>query len=113
MEEYRFDYDAGDIPAGRVVIRARNAGNEAHNMVMIPLAEDLPPIDVQLRGSERRLVEPFAGFYDRPPGDTGTFAVDLVAGQRYAMICTLPAPDDEPHWMKGMSSEFRVPGGAG
>lgn len=113
MAEYRFDYDPAAIPAGRVVFRARNVGGEPHNLIMIPLAEDVPPIDVQLRGSERRLVEPFAGFYDRPPGDTGSFAVDLVAGQRYAMICTLPASDDEPHWKKGMVTEFRTPGGAG
>lgn len=113
MGEYRFDYDAAAIPAGRVVFRARNVGGEPHNLVMIPLAEDLPPIEVQLRGSERRLVEPFAGFYDRPPGDTGSFAVDLVPGRRYAMICTLPAPDNEPHWRKGMVTEFRTHAGGG
>ncbi|MBW3643193.1 MAG: hypothetical protein KY447_09795 [Actinobacteria bacterium] len=46
---------------------------------------------MQLQGSERRLVELFAGFYARPPGDTGFFAIDLVPGQRYAMIYTLLA----------------------
>ncbi len=111
MLDHRFEIGT-PVPAGRVVFRFDNGGQTAHNVIMIPLAEDVPPIEVQLRGSERRLVEPFAGVYDRAPGETGSFAVDLVAGQRYAMVCSLPAEDGQPHWMKGMAIEFRTPAGA-
>lgn len=111
MTDHRFDYDAKSIGAGRTVFRASNVGDVVHNIVMIPLAEDLPPIDQQLAGSERRLVQPFAGFYDRPPGDVGTFAVDLAPGTRYAMICTVIGPDGEPHSKKGMATEFRTAAG--
>lgn len=108
MLDHRFELDR-PVPPGRVVFRFDNAGQAPHNVVMIPLAEDLPPIEVQLRGSERRFVEPFAGFYDRDPGDSGSFAVDLGADQRYAMVCSLNAEDGQPHWMKGMVTEFRTP----
>lgn len=109
MHDFRFELDR-DVPAGRVVFRAINAGKSPHNLTMIPLPDDVPPIAEQLRGTQRRLVEPFAGIYEREAGDTGTFAVDLAANQRYAMICSVPAEDGEPHWMKGMASEFRARG---
>ena len=107
MVDHGFELDA-PVPAGRVVFRIENAGQSPHNLVMIPLGEDVPPIDVQLRGSERRLVEPFAGVYERASGDSGTFAVDLLAERRYALICTLSADDGQPHWMHGMATEFRT-----
>ena len=107
MREYGFEYDVG-IPAGRVVFVAQNAGRLPHRMVLVPLPDDVPPIDVQLRSTERRFVEPFAGFTDRAPGDAGSFAVDLDPGQRYAMICYVMGPDGQSHARKGMSSEFRT-----
>lgn len=108
MEDYRFDYDR-DIPSERVVFRVHNAGDSPHQLTLFPLPEDVPPIEEQLRGEQRRFVEPFAGIYDRAPGDSGTFAVDLEPGTRYAMVCFLEAEDGEPHWMKGMASEFLTP----
>lgn len=108
MDDYQFDFDPS-VPAGRVVFRLKNTGQDPHHLVLFPLPEDLPPIEEQLRGSQRRLLEPFAGIYDREPGDTGTFAVDLVPGRRYAMVCSIVADDGEPHWRKGMITEFRTP----
>lgn len=105
MTEYRYDYDPV-IPAGRVVFQFVNEGSEDHRPSLLPLPEDMPPIDEQLRGSERRAAVPFAGVATRDPGETGTFAVDLAAGQRYALICFAVAPDGESHALKGMASEF-------
>lgn len=109
MRDHRFELDR-DVPVGRVVFQITNAGREPHHLTMIPVPEDLPPIAEQLRGTQRRFVQPYAGIYDREPGDTGTFAVDLVPGRRYAMVCAVVAPDGQPHWMKGMATEFRTPG---
>ncbi len=108
MLDYRFEFDPPREP-GRVVFRVRNAGKVPHHLFLFPLPEDLPPIDVQLRGEKRRLLEPFAAIYDRSPGDIGTFAVDLKADQRYALVCSVVPGDEEPHWKKGMASEFRIP----
>lgn len=107
MADFRFEMKT-QVPPGRVVFQMINTGRETHNLILIPLPEDLPPIEEQIRGAQRRLVEPYAGIYDREPGDTGTFAVNLMPGQRYAIICTVVGEDGEPHSKKGMVTEFRV-----
>lgn len=106
MREYRFDYDPA-VAGGRVVFRFVNKGQVPHRPALVPLTEDIPPIAKQLRGSKRRAVKTFAGITDRRPGATGTFAVDLVAGRRYALICYARDPDGSSHAQKGMASEFR------
>jgi hypothetical protein len=109
MREYRYEYPPV-VPAGRVVFRFVNAGQSSHRPSLLPLPEDVPPIDVQLRGSERRVATPFAGVPTRKPGTQGTFAVDLVPGRRYALICFAKDADGQSHSLKGMSSEFRAGG---
>ncbi len=95
------------VPAGRVVFRVRNAGRVVHRLSMLPLSEDVPPIEQQLRGTHRRAVSPFAGIYDRDPGQHGAFAVDLVRGRRYAFVCFVNGPEGS-HALKGMTVEFRA-----
>lgn len=109
MTEYRFDYNPV-VPPGRVVFRVQNAGRVGHRLAVLPLADDLPPIDAQPRGSERQVIAPFAGVPPRRPGSTGTFAVELAPGRRYAMICSLVDPEGKSHALKGMNSEFRTAG---
>lgn len=109
MDEYSFNYEPL-VPAGRVVFRFDNVGQLPHRVTMVPLTEDVPPVDQQLQGSERRSVSPFAGIPSRPPGASETFAVDLVPGVRYALICFVEDDDGQTHATKGMSSEFRAGG---
>lgn len=106
MRDFAFEH-VSEIPAGRVVFRVHNAGEAVHRAALLPLPEDLPPIDAQLRGTERRAIAPFAGIYDRTRGQKGTFAVDLVAGQRYAFVCFV-IDEGGSHALRGMSSEFRA-----
>ncbi len=107
MREYSFEYDQ-QIPSGRVVFRFVNDGELAHQPDVVPLAEDIPPIDEQLRGETRAVVFPLAGVPTRDPGETGTFAVDLAPGGRYAIICFARNADGTSHALQGMSSEFRA-----
>lgn len=94
---------------GRVVFRARNAGSEEHRIAIYPLPEDMPPIDVQLRGSDRRTVERLAAPLPLRPGETQSFAVDLEPSQRYALLCLLKKPDQQKTYAElGMNSEFRT-----
>ncbi len=109
MSEYRFEYQPA-VPSGRVVFQVVNVGRVDHKLSLLPLAEDFPPIDAQLHGPERVVMSPFADVPLRPPGATGTFAVDLEPGRRYAFICFLRDPDGQPHALKGMNSEFRASG---
>jgi hypothetical protein len=94
---------------GRVVFRARNAGSEEHRIAIYPLPEDMPPIDVQLGGSDRRTVERLAAPLPLRPGEAQSFAVDLEPSQRYALLCLLKDPDQQKTYAElGMNSEFRT-----
>ncbi|HJT93709.1 MAG TPA: sialidase family protein [Mycobacterium sp.] len=106
MREHRFEYDP-EIPAGRVVFRVHNDGHLDHELVLFPVDEDFPPINIQLLGNERRPIYPIAGIPVQKPGDTGTFAVELTEGRRYAMACFVRDADGQ-HDQKGMNSEFRA-----
>ncbi len=109
MDEYAFAYDP-TVPAGRVVFEFINVGEMAHRPSLLPLSESVPPIQEQLRGSQREAVSPFASVPTLKPGEKGTFAVNLAPGQRYALICFATNPDGQSHALLGMSSEFRSGG---
>lgn len=107
MNEFGFHYDR-KIPAGRVLFQVRNTGRLKHELVLLRLPDDFPPIDVQLHSKQRRPVPTLALLPARSPGQIGTFAADLTPG-RYAMLCgVLDDPDPVPHALKGMNSEFVV-----
>lgn len=106
MTDNRFEHPA-TAPIGRLVFRVTNAGAVEHSLVLVSLAEDVPPIVEQLRSPERRGVPTFAKLPPRPPGSEDTFAVELAAG-RYALVCFVTDPDGVSHAAKGMASEFRV-----
>lgn len=107
MSEYRFDHERA-IPAGRVIFVVRNVGREDHKLKFVALPEDFPPLNAQLHGAERRVLAPYAGVPVRRPGQAGAFAVDLVPGRRYGMICNLSTPSGGVHALEGMNSEFRA-----
>ncbi len=107
MDEYRYQFEQS-VPSGRVVFRFRNVGNTEHRPVLLPLSDDLPPIQEQLRGDVRATAAPFAGVPPRQPGESGTFAVDLVPGQRYALVCFARDAEDQSHALLGMATEFRA-----
>ena len=111
MKEYVFEHPT-PVPSGRVVFRFENEGRLVHQPDLVLLSENIPPIQEQLRGDERAAVGQFAGIPPRNPGESGSYAVDLVPGQRYAMICFARDPDDdESHALQGMATEFRAGGG--
>lgn len=107
LDEYAIDHDATALDAGRVVFEARNEGEEAHELVVVPLEEDMPPLEQQLRGDERRSVGTLALLPALDPGEAGMFAVDLEAG-RYGLLCFVEGPEGVPHALRGMHTEFRV-----
>lgn len=111
LREYSFRLSR-PLPAGRVVFRLRNVGKEPHRPALLRLDEGFPPIQEQVRGEKRRFLLPFAGVDTRPPRSVGTFAVDLLKGQRYALVCFVAAPDGQGHAYKGMTWESRAGEGA-
>jgi len=106
MTEFSYAFDR-PVPSGRVIFRMVNAGRLTHEPNLFPLSEDVPPIDQQVRGDARQVVAPYAGVLARQPGQVGTFAADLEAGQRYAFVCFARTPDNQSHAKLGMAAEFR------
>lgn len=107
MAEYHFSYDP-DIPPGRVVFRVRNTGRAVHSLSVLPLTDDVPPIDRQLRGERRLGIRPFADIGPRRPGTGTSFAADLAAGARYALVCFVQDEGGRSHALLGMATEFRT-----
>lgn len=106
MREFRFD--SRPPPSGRVVFRVSNVGRINHRLALAPLPADFPPIQQQLHGEDRQLVDTLVSIPDVPPGGTDSFAADIAPG-RWAFLCFVIAPDGESHAFKGMATEFRVP----
>ena len=107
-QDYGYVLDPrGEIPAGRAVFRVRNRSRLAHDLSLVALPEDVPPIEEQLRSAHRRAVVTLARRPSRPPGSEDAFAVDLVPG-RYALLCFERDGTREPHALKGQAMEFRV-----
>jgi hypothetical protein len=110
MTEFKFIHEPV-LSAGRVVFRVHNVGQLDHELVIVKLPDDYPPLDVQLRSDTRRAVPTFFFEPGRRPAQSGTFALDLVRG-RYGMLCSVHDPQDPEaltHALKGMNSEFVVP----
>ncbi|MEJ7764125.1 MAG: hypothetical protein WKF86_01390 [Acidimicrobiales bacterium] len=97
----------GGIPTGRVVFRMVSRSGLSHDLSLVALPEDLPPIVEQLRSPERRAVTTLVRLQSHPAGSTDAFAVDLAAG-RYALLCFEVDGDGETHAVKGMAMELRV-----
>lgn len=106
MREYAFAYDR-PISPGRTVFRVHNSGRRTHELVLIPLPEDFPPLDEQFRSKTGRLIAPLGRVRPLKPGRSGTFAVDLTPG-RYGMASLVDDSDGTSDARKGMTSEFRV-----
>lgn len=106
MSEYAFQHPPV-VPAGRQVFRVTNTGNERHSLVLVALADDVPPILEQLRSDTRRGTPTLAKLLPRPPGSHDTFAVELPPG-RYGLVCFVAAAGGLSHAVMGMASEFKV-----
>lgn len=106
MREYGFDFKP-TFKSGRTVLRVHNRGALDHEMVLIYLAPELPPIADQLRSANRQVVPTVAVLHARPPGRSGMIAVDLDPG-RYAFVCFVKDADGGQHAQKGMATELRV-----
>jgi hypothetical protein len=98
------------VPPGRVVVKVVNRGDDAHGLTMVPLGDDEPPIGELLTNDRTEVRAPFVGIPALDPGETARFAVDLAAGQRYALYDATPKPDDPQgrlHARTGWHTEIR------
>lgn len=106
MKEYRVLLNPPTEP-GRVVLRIRNTGRLRHDLVLVSLDEDVPPLREQLGGSTRRQANVVADIPPQPAAGRTALAVDLPPG-RYGIVCFVLDPDGQQHSRKGMATEFRL-----
>lgn len=109
MVEHAFRYE-GRIPSGQVVFRVRNDGKVIHRFSLVPLPDDFPPLDEQLKGDERRSTTTVARTSPLRRGEQANIAVELAAGQRYGVVCFIVDRNQVPHGRLGMNFEFRAGG---
>lgn len=95
------------LPAGRTVLQVMNRSSLKHDLSLVAVPEDMPPIAQQLRSPDRRAIATMARLPSREPGSTDAFAVDLPPG-RYALLCFEKDGTGTPHARLGMAAEFRV-----
>lgn len=107
MVEYRFVY-GNRVAAGRVVFEVANAGRSPHRLSLFAVADDAPPIDVQVRALEGLQLAPLVEMPVLQPGEQGSFAADLKPGLRYTMVSLWPSSEGKLDALLGMATEFRT-----
>lgn len=93
------------------MIEIRNAGRQAHEMVLVKLVPGKTAHDV-IASIENPNVEqagvPIGGVTPLSVGESNWISVNLERGS-YALICFIPdMGDGKPHFMHGMTKEFEV-----
>lgn len=106
MRDYSFDFKASSIPRGRVVFQITNAGKRYHQLALIPLPPDFPPLKQQLEGTTRQVVHELVSSPPLQPGASDTFAANLTAG-RWGFVDFFIGPEGS-HAAKGDAAEFVV-----
>jgi hypothetical protein len=112
LVEYAFVYDKAAASRGNIAFRVQNAGAEPHEIVLIRLETDTPLLELVQSEDEPEGIEFISQGGPWEPGEQATVAfTSALAPGRYGLVCFVPAPDDVPHALKGMISEFTVGGG--
>jgi uncharacterized cupredoxin-like copper-binding protein len=111
LADYSFQ-PSQPLTAGRHTISVRNAGPQAHEIVLLKLAPGKKVADFAkwadtgMKGPPP--AQPMGGVTVLDSGGQGTFTADLTAGD-YGFICFVPdAKDGKPHLAHGMMQNFKV-----
>ncbi len=114
--DYAFIDFPATIAAGPTQFSFENRGKVRHEMSVVLLRPGVTVQDVLQRGpaaaSSKAMTEKIIGILIARPGESagGRLAVELEAGRRYLVVCTLKdAPDAKPHVELGMVASFDVP----
>lgn len=100
-------YD-GSVPAGRVVFHVENAGEQPHQLSLLSLADESPPVAEQLEDPPEQSPSLLARVPLLGPGETSMFAAGLAEGQRYALVDLSQASDESTYGQQGVAVEFRA-----
>lgn len=99
-----------EIKAGPQMWQVVNEGPQAHEILLIKLAEGKSMADVQAFMHSPHGAPPFAsvgGFQAIHPGETGWLHLDLAPGE-YVALCYVPDENGKAHIEHGMALPFTV-----
>jgi uncharacterized cupredoxin-like copper-binding protein len=104
LDEYEIDLERTSAPAGEVSFSVRNAGEIAHQLIVLRTerpADDLPVKDGVVATDAKR-VETVGEIELLSAGGTQDLTLDLDSG-RYVLICNIAG-----HYPSGMRARFSV-----
>ncbi|HYD09576.1 MAG TPA: hypothetical protein VEA78_05685 [Acidimicrobiales bacterium] len=103
------------VPAGEVTVSLENTGAEEHQASLVRFKDGKTVEDLIAIGEDPSQLPTIVDGYGGPngvaPGATVASTQVLEAGE-YLFICFIPAPDGQPHAVKGMLAPFTVEGEA-
>lgn len=104
--EYKFD--VGPVQAGRTSFVLKNAGAEAHFLLIVKLAEGVTLEEAMASEDGEGMTQgEWATGIASAGGDEETITFDVEPGT-YGLLCFLPSADGTPHAMLGMQKEITV-----
>ncbi len=103
--EYDFTFSAPG--AGRTSFVMTNDGEEAHLMDLAKLVEGATLEEALQADDASELIAEEYESDIAAAGEEAVLTVELTEGD-WALVCYLPAPDGEPHLLKGMAVPFTV-----
>lgn len=109
--DYAFQVGSTTVPAGETEITLTNDGKEEHELTMVGIKEDAPPLDELVKMSDDEVSKYFAtqpfGIQPIEPGASESTTEDLKPGL-YAMVCFVETKDGKPHVALGMFNSLTV-----
>jgi hypothetical protein len=109
LDDYKYDPDQLRVRGPDIVLRARNRGDEDHEMLVLSLRHDVTT-DTLLTAPGSALPNgvTVVGQLTVPPGSRGELVlVDLEPGE-YVIVDLLPNEDGTPHLSLGMEATLTV-----
>ena len=109
--EFEFSGLDDTVPAGETSFTLVNDGKQPHELAMVELKADAPPLKELLELPEKKAESYFTdlGHAFAKPGKSqeNAFTAELTSGTRYAYVCFVQDPKTKtPHAFLGMVGEF-------
>lgn len=102
-----YDFEFGEVAAGRTSFVMANAGQETHIMIVGKLKEGATLEQALAADDPEQFVEVDYESDIANAGEEAVVTADLTPGN-WAMVCPIPASDGQPHFLKGMAVPFTV-----
>jgi hypothetical protein len=100
------------LPAGETTFTLKNNGEEPHQLILVPLVDDAPPVADLIKLSQKESAKYFSGkpseAHAKPGEEAKPLEVNLEAG-RYGYVCFVRTKESKkPHAFLGMYGELTV-----